>query len=426
MNSTRQLSDCVIAGCLSLLASGCAPSEPAALDTSPQANPVVESDAALNMPAQGGSTTEPIETSSATPSNVVANVAGTNTVALPTQPDADSQSTLTVGDPAPPMDVSSWLKGDPIPGFQDGQVYVVEFWATWCPPCRDSMPHLSQLQELHGERVQFIGISDEDEPTVREFLDGVQNSATGATWDQIVKYQLALDPERNTHTSYMQASKQTGIPTAFIVGRDAHVEWIGHPLEIDGPLEGVVTGSWDRSAAKEQFVQKMAAEEASSAVQAAFLEAQRSGDYAAAVAEIDQFLARFPGQAEYKFIKFQFLLQGKEFAKVRAFADELADDHWDNSQVLGGIAWALATAVPAADRDLEQALRLATRATVLKEDTDADKLDTLARVYFEMENIAKAVEVQRKAAELDRETDSIRQALQKYEDAVGGAAETAP
>ncbi|MFM7297514.1 MAG: TlpA family protein disulfide reductase, partial [Planctomycetota bacterium] len=50
---------------------------------------------------------------------------------------------LGVGDPAPRLRVGSWLKGEPIAGFEAGRVYVVEFWSTWCLPCEKSIPLLS-------------------------------------------------------------------------------------------------------------------------------------------------------------------------------------------------------------------------------------------------------------------------------------------
>lgn len=65
---------------------------------------------------------------------------------------------LAVGDPAPPLRVEAFLKGEPIAAFEPGKVYVIEFWATWCAPCIEQMPHLSALQTLYADRgVTIVG-----------------------------------------------------------------------------------------------------------------------------------------------------------------------------------------------------------------------------------------------------------------------------
>jgi thiol-disulfide isomerase/thioredoxin len=45
-----------------------------------------------------------------------------------------------------------------------GKVVIVNFWATWCPPCRAEIPDLIKLQEKYKDRLQIIGISDDDDP----------------------------------------------------------------------------------------------------------------------------------------------------------------------------------------------------------------------------------------------------------------------
>lgn len=106
------------------------------------------------------------------------------------------------------------------------------------------MPHLSTLQEAYPEDVTVVGVTGEDAATVGKFL--LEASPERVTWSEAIKYRVVLDRNGMTNAAYMQAAGQGGIPTAFIVGREGRIEWIGHPMQIDIPLAMVVTGDWDR------------------------------------------------------------------------------------------------------------------------------------------------------------------------------------
>lgn len=173
-----------------------------------------------------------------------------------------------IGSPAPPIDVEHWIQDgngffEPVTKFKQDNVYVVEFWATWCGPCIASMPHLAELQNKYrGQDVQIISISDEKLETVEEFLKQKGPGDEEKTFAEITSaYSLTTDPDRSAFEDYMEKSGQKGIPTSFIVGKDNKIEWIGHPMRLDEPLEQVVSGDWDREKFKQEYQERKRYEE---------------------------------------------------------------------------------------------------------------------------------------------------------------------
>jgi len=122
------------------------------------------------------------------------------------------------GEPAAALAVAHWVKGDPV-DVSSG-VQVVEFWATWCPPCRTSIPHLTELQEKFKDRgVNIIGVSNEELDTVKPFVDKMGDK---------MAYTVAIDAG-GTSEGYMTKYGVGGIPHAFVV-KDGAVVWHGHPM----------------------------------------------------------------------------------------------------------------------------------------------------------------------------------------------------
>jgi thiol-disulfide isomerase/thioredoxin len=63
-----------------------------------------------------------------------------------------------VGDKAPALQTGKWIQGEPVTAFNRNHVYVLEFWATWCGPCVQSIPHLNQMWQKYKDKgVVFIG-----------------------------------------------------------------------------------------------------------------------------------------------------------------------------------------------------------------------------------------------------------------------------
>jgi thiol-disulfide isomerase/thioredoxin len=163
--------------------------------------------------------------------------------------------TLKPGDPAPPIKVAAWTQGGPVEKFLPGKVYVVEFWATWCGPCRTSIPHLDKLSKKYAGKVEFIGVSvwEFDEDPVGHVARFVKEMG-----DQMT-YTVAVDDAQKTMaTTWMEAAAQEGVPSAFIVGKEGKILWIGHPMEMDEPLAQVVAGTFDAARFAAEYAEQQA------------------------------------------------------------------------------------------------------------------------------------------------------------------------
>jgi thiol-disulfide isomerase/thioredoxin len=333
---------------------------------------------------------------------------------------AEPVSELTVGDEAPAFNIAHWVKGEPVNAFEPGSIYVVEFWATWCGPCKAAMPHVTALQEQYKPYgVTFIGISDEKLEIVSDFL------AKGE-WNQKMGYTVATDPDRSTYLDYMYTSGNRGIPTAFLIGKEGVLEWIGHPMEIDQPLEAVVKGTWDRDAFRKDWEIRMAAKRQAMQPAVRIERAKQAGDWQTVLAMIDERIASNPDMADPKFQKFAVLLTDVKDAKAGySFGQDMVKAHWDDAQFLNRVAWFTVQEPDVVSRDLGFCLDVAQRASELKQNQDPAILDTLARVQFERGEVPLAIQTQTAAIEAAKTNaktagmvDGLTETLNSYTNAI--------
>jgi thiol-disulfide isomerase/thioredoxin len=126
-------------------------------------------------------------------------------------------SAQEVGKPAPEVSAADWFNSDgkavSLKGLK-GKVVVVEFWATWCPPCRTAIPHLVKLyEENKAKGLVMVSLSDEPKAKVEPFMKQYKMSyIVGAGSKTIAQYGVR------------------GIPAAFVLDREGSVVWSGHPM----------------------------------------------------------------------------------------------------------------------------------------------------------------------------------------------------
>jgi thiol-disulfide isomerase/thioredoxin len=311
------------------------------------------------------------------------------TQAAPAAPAAPTTLALSIGSKAPIPEISDFVRGEKPTFFEPGKVYVIEFWATWCPPCRQSMPHLTKLAEdMKSKGVVIVGVSDEKVETVRTFLEKDE-------WKQKARYTLATDPDRSTHKAYMEASGQGGIPTAFIV-KEGVVQWIGHPMEMDAPLAKIVDGTWDPKTAKQTFEDSVAEEMKAMGRQNDMTKAIDSKDWDKAVALIDAEIAASTGEEamQSKVQKAQILLVAGRSEAAYALCAELIKE---DPALRNFVATSVLHLPDVADRRVDLAITWLTDVTSAAGPANPQVLAELAYAWSLKGDFTKAADFMRRA-----------------------------
>lgn len=121
--------------------------------------------------------------------------------------------------PLPEISAAAWRnwKGDAPPTLASlkDKVVVVEFWATWCAPCIEGIPHLNDLHKKHAAQgLVILSMTDQERGPVEKFIDKKGDG---------MSYPIGMESE----TAY--AYGVSGIPHAFVIDRSGKLVWHGNP-----------------------------------------------------------------------------------------------------------------------------------------------------------------------------------------------------
>lgn len=130
----------------------------------------------------------------------------------------DSYRPVIAGEPAPDF-VATTLDGvEKTLADYDGEVVLLNIWATWCPPCREEMPSMQRLSErLDGTDFRVVAVSVD---ASREGERGWGGNIGGDVGDFVDEYGLTFEILRDPAGEIAEIYQTTGLPETFLIGRD--------------------------------------------------------------------------------------------------------------------------------------------------------------------------------------------------------------
>jgi thiol-disulfide isomerase/thioredoxin len=323
------------------------------------------------------------------------------------------EASLKVGDPAPAIKADRWLQGKPVKEFAQGNVYVVEFWATWCGPCIVMMPHMAEMQaEFRDRGVTFIGFSKQDPNNTAEKVEAFVTKRGPK-----LGYTFAFSAGAETYDAWMRAANRNGIPCCFVVDKKGKIAYIGHPMYLDLVMPAVVGGTWS-----EADVKKL--DDVEKDVNAMF-KGINNPDAEAGLKAVDDFNKKYPLLANIPYFigpKISLLLKANRLDDAKKMAKDVASKavKQDDPTALRAVSAAMRSPGAAGNKELLQ-ISVYTAEMMLKMtgDKDLGAVLNIADAYFASGDRAKAREFGAKAvaaADNPRTKEAVEKMIKKYDD----------
>jgi len=323
------------------------------------------------------------------------------TLAMGTSAALTADITLKVGDSAPKLQTGKWIQGEPVKQFAKGKAYLVEFWATWCGPCHDSIPHVNELQQKYKDK-GFIVIGqdcwEQDENQVAPFVKKMGDKMT---------FRVALDEKEGDSgkmaDTWMAAAGRGGIPNAFLVDTAGKIAWIGHPMELETEvIDAVLKGTFDLKKAAADHDKKLKTETAFNTAWGELqqLMSRKKWDEAETKLAETEKMAAEDKRDGIGMTRFSILLGKEDYTQAYKVAKQLSDSDLDNARLQHAIASRILRDPDLKTRDLPLAEKAASRASEATQGKEPVMLDHLARAQFMNGKKDEAVKTEQKAVDL--------------------------
>lgn len=140
---------------------------------------------------------------------------------------SNAQTNIKVGEKAPEITITHWIKNVPENKNINNKNIVLEFWATWCGPCIAAVPHMNEIQnKFKRDDLIYLSLTDEAVDKVERTLKRVDFQSIVAS-DIKKKTQIAFGDGKNGLAAY---------PLTVLIDKNGIIKWTGQPNELTEEL----------------------------------------------------------------------------------------------------------------------------------------------------------------------------------------------